>query len=98
MAESRDNFLSQIWRSIFRAPVYPGTEKERKWPAFENLILHLHPRTVPGQTLKFTLTWGLGGMSVVLVLLLALHAAGLVRFLQMLCHRFEKRYDQLYHI
>ena len=72
MGESRDNFLSRIWRSIFRAPVYPGTDRERKWPPFENLILHLHPRTVPGQTLKFTLTWGLGGMSVVLVLLLAL--------------------------
>ena len=36
---------------------------------FDNLILHIHPRTVPEQTLKFTLTWGLGGMAVLLVLL-----------------------------
>ena len=36
---------------------------------FDNLILHIHPRTVPEQTLRFTLTWGLGGMAVLLVLL-----------------------------
>ena len=35
----------------------------------DNLILHIHPRTVPEQTLKFTLTWGLGGMAVLLGLL-----------------------------
>ena len=40
-----------------------------RWGAFDNLILHIHPRTVPEQTLKFTLTWGLGGMAVLLVLL-----------------------------
>lgn len=36
-----------------------------------NLILHFRPRTVPRKTLKFTFTWGLGGMAFVLVLLLA---------------------------
>jgi quinol-cytochrome oxidoreductase complex cytochrome b subunit len=36
-----------------------------------NLILHFRPRTVPRKTLKFTFTWGLGGMALVLVLLLA---------------------------
>ena len=41
---------------------------ERKW---SGLILHIHPRNVPARTLDLTLTWGLGGMSVVLVLLLA---------------------------
>jgi len=35
-----------------------------------DLILHLHPRTVPSQTLRFTLSWGLGGMAVMLVGLL----------------------------
>jgi len=38
---------------------------------FNNLILHFRPRTVPRETLKFTFTWGLGGMALVLVLLLA---------------------------
>ena len=49
--------------------------KERQDPqglkrgVFDNLILHIHPRILPEQTLKFTLTWGLGGMAFLLVLL-----------------------------
>lgn len=35
-----------------------------------SLVLHLHPRVVPERALSFTLTFGLGGMSLVLVLLL----------------------------
>lgn len=69
MEQERKNIFGRIWNSIFRGPVHPGTGRERRWAAFENLILHVHPRTVPEQTLIFTLTWGLGGMSLVLVLL-----------------------------
>lgn len=32
-----------------------------------DLILHLHPRSLPAQTLRFTLSWGLGGMAGTLV-------------------------------
>ncbi|MCG8306700.1 MAG: cytochrome bc complex cytochrome b subunit [Cytophagales bacterium] len=35
-----------------------------------NLILHLHPNMVPEKALKFTLTWGLGGMAALLFVLL----------------------------
>jgi quinol-cytochrome oxidoreductase complex cytochrome b subunit len=37
-----------------------------------DLILHLHPSTAPLQTLRFTLSWGLGGMAVMLTGLLFL--------------------------
>jgi quinol-cytochrome oxidoreductase complex cytochrome b subunit len=37
---------------------------------FSSLILHFRPRTVPDRTLRITLTWGLGGMALVLILLL----------------------------
>ena len=46
----------------------PQQRRERKW---SGLILHIHPRNVPAKTLDLTLTWGLGGMSVVLAILLA---------------------------
>jgi quinol-cytochrome oxidoreductase complex cytochrome b subunit len=36
----------------------------------DNLILHLHPSTIPEKTLKLNLTWGLGGMAAVLMLVL----------------------------
>jgi quinol-cytochrome oxidoreductase complex cytochrome b subunit len=35
------------------------------------LLLHVHPRMVPEEALEFTRTWGLGGMAVVLLVLLA---------------------------
>jgi len=41
---------------------------QRKY--FRNLLLHFRPSTVPERTLRLTLTWGLGGMSVVLLFLL----------------------------
>jgi len=37
-----------------------------------DLILHLHPPTVPRETVRVTLSWGLGGMAAVLVGLLFL--------------------------
>jgi quinol-cytochrome oxidoreductase complex cytochrome b subunit len=48
----------------------PSETKQYKKPAFKNLILHLHPARVDEQTLKFTLTWGLGGMALTLTMLL----------------------------
>ncbi|MFC1688924.1 cytochrome b N-terminal domain-containing protein [Pseudomonadota bacterium] len=41
---------------------------QRKY--FRNLLLHFRPSEVPERTLKLSLTWGLGGMAVVLVFLL----------------------------
>jgi len=41
---------------------------QRKY--FRNLILHFRPSTVPERTLRFTFTWGLGGMATVLLFLL----------------------------
>jgi len=38
----------------------------RKKTKKRNFIYHIHPPTVPGRTLKFTHTWGLGGGALVL--------------------------------
>ncbi|WP_027184622.1 cytochrome b N-terminal domain-containing protein [Desulfovibrio inopinatus] len=40
--------------------------------SLHDLIFHLHPPSVRSQTLRFTLSWGLGGMAVVLIGLLIL--------------------------
>jgi quinol-cytochrome oxidoreductase complex cytochrome b subunit len=45
--------------------------KEKKPSGFSMLLLHLHPRMVPKEALTFTRTYGLGGMAVVLLGLLA---------------------------
>ncbi len=45
----------------------PGTETQKKTPF--GLILHLHPRKVRESTLRFSLTFGLGGMAALLVVI-----------------------------
>jgi quinol-cytochrome oxidoreductase complex cytochrome b subunit len=64
------DLLRRIGYSIF-----PGMAGQPEKPSsyrrfFNSLILHFRPRTVPERTLQFTLTWGLGGMAVVLVFML----------------------------
>ena len=62
-------FFHQIFRSIFPDPLIPKSDQERKRYLLKNLILHFRPPTVPEKTLKFSLTWGLGGMAAVLIFL-----------------------------
>jgi quinol-cytochrome oxidoreductase complex cytochrome b subunit len=63
------NIIGRVRRSIFSDPIIPRGESERKRFLRRVLLLHFRPSTVPDKTLRFSLTWGLGGMAVVLVLL-----------------------------
>jgi len=66
----------RVWVSIFRGPLRPRTDRDRAWVVFNHLILHFRPVRLPASTIRYTHTFGLGGMSLVLVLLLA--ATGLL--------------------
>jgi quinol-cytochrome oxidoreductase complex cytochrome b subunit len=46
---------------------------------FSAFLLHIHPRTLPADTLRFTLSFGLGGMAATLVVLL--FVSGLLQLL-----------------
>ncbi len=67
---SRANLPARIWRSIFRRPPIPRSDYDRKWIVAHTLVLHMRPIRVPARTIRYTHTFGLGGMSLVLVLLL----------------------------
>jgi len=62
-------FFHQIFHSIFPDPFIPKSDQERRRYLLKNLILHFRPSTVPEKTLKFSLTWGLGGMAALLIIL-----------------------------
>ncbi len=47
-----------------------GAERGRMRMVMDSLWLHLHPARVPVRTLRFTYTWGLGGLSAFLLVLL----------------------------
>jgi len=61
--------LPQILRSIFPDPATPPIGAQRGRSLLKTLPLHFRPATVPRGTLRFSLTWGLGGMAATLVLL-----------------------------
>ena len=60
---------SQLWRSVFRHGP-PDTPRNRSLIVVSNFFLHLHPVSLPGRALRFTFTWGLGGVSVLLFAIL----------------------------
>ena len=63
----RFNIFQRIWYSIFPGAHQRPDDRQRYRRLFNSLVLHFRPRAIPERTLKFTLTWGLGGMAVVLV-------------------------------
>jgi quinol-cytochrome oxidoreductase complex cytochrome b subunit len=66
-----DSLWRRVWSSIFRGPIRPRSDRDRAWVVFNHLLLHFRPTRLKEGTLRYTHTFGLGGMSLVLVLLLA---------------------------
>ena len=70
MTRLSSGLAARIWQSIFQRSVIPGNDDERRWVVANTLVLHLRPVQVPASTLRYTHTFGLGGMSMVLVMML----------------------------
>ena len=58
------------FRRLYASFILSDSAEKRKNTA-RNFIFHLHPVNVPKSTLKFTHTFGLGGMSALLIVMLA---------------------------
>jgi quinol-cytochrome oxidoreductase complex cytochrome b subunit len=61
---------SQVWRSMFRGGTWKNTSRDRAQHILGNVWLHLHPARVRPRSTKFTYTFGLGGISFLLFLIL----------------------------
>jgi quinol-cytochrome oxidoreductase complex cytochrome b subunit len=59
-------------RQRLSPPEYPQDDRSRMRMVVDSLVLHLHPSKVPVRTLRWTYTWGLGGLSALLVMILAI--------------------------
>jgi cytochrome b6 len=70
---------SQIWRSIFRHGL-PTSNRTRAEAVFYNFFLHVHPTKVRRRSIKFTYTWGLGGLSAGLFAILTITGALLMLY------------------
>jgi quinol-cytochrome oxidoreductase complex cytochrome b subunit len=63
------SLVRRMRHALFADPLFPAGDVERRRFMLRNLILHFRPVSVPRSTLRFSLTWALGGTAVVLVLL-----------------------------
>lgn len=69
MLKENPNLFQRIKYSIFPGTSRPVKSREAYLSFFNSIVFHFRPRSVPERTLRFTLTWGLGGMAVVLILI-----------------------------
>ncbi len=77
------------WQKIFYTTKPQTDERGRFLQVANNLILHLHPASVPLPAVNFRYTWGLGGISAVLAAMLALTGI-------LLMFRYDARMDYAY--
>ncbi|MBN2043460.1 MAG: cytochrome b N-terminal domain-containing protein [Anaerolineales bacterium] len=70
--ESSKSLVEQVKTSIQRMPLFPAGERDRLRATVSNLILHIHPPKVEQRALRFSYTFGLGGLLIVLATVLAI--------------------------
>jgi len=58
---------SQLWKSIFRHPP-PVDRRNRVFVMLTNVILHLHPVSIPKHAVRLNYTWCMGGITFFLFL------------------------------
>ncbi len=66
-----ESLPQRVWESVQRDELPPHDDRGRMRVVMNNLILHIHPSKVAKPTLKFTYTWGLGGLAILLMMILA---------------------------
>jgi quinol-cytochrome oxidoreductase complex cytochrome b subunit len=69
---------SQLWRSVFRGGVWKDTPRDRAGHIIGNVWLHLHPVKVRPRAVEWLYSWGMGGISFALYLLLTLTGVALM--------------------
>ena len=70
-------FDTQLWRSIFRHKM-DDTPRNRSLAVLSNVFLHLHPAKINRDAVRYTFTWGMGGITFYLFLLLTLSGVALM--------------------
>ncbi|GAB4438117.1 MAG: hypothetical protein Kow00120_05600 [Anaerolineae bacterium] len=67
-----DSLPQRVVDSIQRDDLPLQDDRSRMKYVMNNLVLHIHPSKVAAPTLKFTYTFGLGGLAILLVMLLGI--------------------------
>ena len=66
---TKDYKRTQLWKSVFRHKL-DETPRNRALAVLTNVFLHLHPAKVNRDAVRFRYTWGMGGLSLYLFVVL----------------------------
>jgi quinol-cytochrome oxidoreductase complex cytochrome b subunit len=69
--DDKPSLFARVRRSIQRDPLPPNSDRDRMKMVMNSLILHIHPSKVSKPALKFSYTFGLGGLLLLLAAILA---------------------------
>jgi cytochrome b6 len=61
---------TQLWKSIFRVEHQRTDKRTRALAVLSNVFLHLHPARINRDAVRYGYTWGMGGISLYLFLVL----------------------------
>ena len=67
---------SQVWKSIFRHPA-PRDRRNRVVVMLTNVFLHLHPAKINRDAVRYSYTWGMGGITFYLFVVLTFTGAAM---------------------
>src|SRR3990172_13118480 len=62
---------TQLWKSVFRHKL-DETPRNRALAVLSNVFLHLHPARMPRDALRYCFTWGMGGITFYLFIVLTI--------------------------
>ena len=73
----KNPFDTQLWRSIFRHKL-DDSPRNRSLAVLSNVFLHLHPAKINRDAVRYTFTWGMGGITFYLFLILTFTGVALM--------------------
>src|SRR6476620_1624304 len=66
----KDPQQTQVWKSIFRVSHERSDPRNRSLAILSNVFLHLHPAKINRDAVRFSYTWGMGGITFYLFIVL----------------------------
>src|SRR5690349_2093480 len=66
---------TQVWKSVFRVKHERIDQRNRSLSVLSNVFLHLHPARINRDAVRYSYTWGMGGITFYLFIVLTFTGA-----------------------
>src|SRR6266581_495848 len=95
----KDPQQTQVWKSIFRVSHERSDPRNRSLAILSNVFLHLHPAKINRDAVRYQYTWGMGGITFYLFIVLTFtgvllmfyyHPSKIVAFRDMLTGSYKR--------